>query len=283
MKKNNTFKIIISILIILLILVLIYGGINGWFNNLINYNTNNQYVNYLNNQTQTDTSCVLTLSKLQACVNENVTMTFKDGKNAACRLFFKYNNNDWKPLIDVHLNSNGLHYLTRSAQYSGLYIFAAVCLKEDSTICTTNRVNINIIDCGNDTNDSNNNNEDNYIDCKLIKNPTSQASCNSGYCGTGSNMACVYFSPTLVTTARCDCVEQEQQTQPSCSDTDGGENIYEKGTCSDGSVVITDNCMAVGYESYLNENWCYDGTCWGASTKCPGGYICLDGRCTPGI
>jgi len=61
-----------------------------------------------------------------------------------------------------------------------------------------------------------------------------------------------------------------------CTDTDNGkDDIYTKGTCNDGTR-ITDSCAST---YYVNENWCENNHCMGASIQCPANYVCSDGKC----
>ncbi len=62
-----------------------------------------------------------------------------------------------------------------------------------------------------------------------------------------------------------------------CTDTDGGENIYEKGTCETGSQTLSDHCNSDGT---LTEKYCDDnGEIKAETVECPEGYECSDGMC----
>jgi hypothetical protein len=61
-----------------------------------------------------------------------------------------------------------------------------------------------------------------------------------------------------------------------CYDSDGGIDIYKWGACTGTQPTIIDSCHD---QYYVNENWCQDGTCIGASMRCPDGYHCWEGAC----
>lgn len=61
-----------------------------------------------------------------------------------------------------------------------------------------------------------------------------------------------------------------------CTDTDGGMDIYNAGTCTGSGGSVTDDCAS---QTYVNENWCQGEICWGASMLCPTGYHCWEGEC----
>lgn len=68
-----------------------------------------------------------------------------------------------------------------------------------------------------------------------------------------------------------------------CTDTDGGQSnqIYIKGTCTDFGGSVTDSCVeSIVGNLYVNENWCENHACMGASVKCPSG-LCINGACMP--
>jgi hypothetical protein len=61
-----------------------------------------------------------------------------------------------------------------------------------------------------------------------------------------------------------------------CTDTDSGNDIFHYGVCTDDTHSIQDNCQ---FSNMVNENWCQDGVCMGASVYCPEGYHCWEGAC----
>lgn len=82
-------------------------------------------------------------------------------------------------------------------------------------------------------------------------------------------------SPILM----CCCGTMEEEEDP-CTDTDGGNDIYLKGTCSDteggGS---TDVCPIGAWTQFVSEAYCGEEDCLGVSTSCPTDYLCYDGAC----
>ncbi len=61
-----------------------------------------------------------------------------------------------------------------------------------------------------------------------------------------------------------------------CVDSDGGWNIFEKGTCKKGDSSLSDHCNADGT---LTEKYCVNGGIEWNSTACPEGYECVDAAC----
>ncbi|MCK5022700.1 MAG: hypothetical protein KAS04_00870, partial [Candidatus Aenigmarchaeota archaeon] len=71
------------------------------------------------------------------------------------------------------------------------------------------------------------------------------------------------------------CLQNE--TNQTCIDSDGGINLYEKGTATRGSQVLSDHCNSDGT---LTEKYCADdGTIKWDSHNCPGEYYCYDAEC----
>jgi hypothetical protein len=63
-----------------------------------------------------------------------------------------------------------------------------------------------------------------------------------------------------------------------CTDSDGGLNYYERGTCSYGSEGMSDGCIVGGdHDGWLREVSCGSGGCEMHDYKCP--YECQDGKC----
>jgi len=108
------------------------------------------------------------------------------------------------------------------------------------------------------------------IVCAGIWNP-SISFCAAGICNNADE-ECVYHPDTLFSPDYCSCEVVE-----TCTDTDGGQDVLVKGTCTDADASVTDYCSTT---SYVAETWCAeDGTCWGASMPCPAGTTCIDGEC----
>jgi len=70
---------------------------------------------------------------------------------------------------------------------------------------------------------------------------------------------------------------------PTCSETDGGNNVNVKGRCTDNTHgTQTDACIALDSPPYtlqLYEYNCVSGTCQTSVTSCPSSYTCQDGKC----
>jgi len=72
----------------------------------------------------------------------------------------------------------------------------------------------------------------------------------------------------------------EESSEPTCADTDGGDNIYVFGTCTDNEgTVDSDECPQGDGTEYISEAYCLDGGCYGLSKPCPDEYWCWAGEC----
>jgi hypothetical protein len=91
-----------------------------------------------------------------------------------------------------------------------------------------------------------------------------------------SEMNCKISNDAVLTVEACDGVPPDGVPPEECTDTDGGNDIYEAGVCTDNTHSNIDNCQS---QTYVNENWCSNGECMGASMLCPTGYHCWDGEC----
>ena len=66
-----------------------------------------------------------------------------------------------------------------------------------------------------------------------------------------------------------------------CLDSDGGINVYVKGTCTDAGGSYDDACIeSAGLSTSVNELFCQSGECYWQENSCPGEMICIDGACT---
>jgi hypothetical protein len=66
------------------------------------------------------------------------------------------------------------------------------------------------------------------------------------------------------------------ETNKTCTDSDGGYDIYERGTAVSGSQKLTDHCNSDGT---LTEKFCAGGEIKGESVECPDGHVCDGGKC----
>lgn len=72
---------------------------------------------------------------------------------------------------------------------------------------------------------------------------------------------------------------EEKEEPPACTDTDGN-NIWAKGTCTDADSSTTDKCPQGDFTKWVNEEWCENNICMGASFDCSlDAANCYDGRC----
>ncbi|MEM4598631.1 MAG: hypothetical protein QW400_02980 [Candidatus Diapherotrites archaeon] len=72
----------------------------------------------------------------------------------------------------------------------------------------------------------------------------------------------------------------EAKPSSNCSDSDGGRNVYEKGTVNENGKLSTDHCSCGG--SKVVEYFCSGGMTAVSEEYCPTGYTCKDGACVQG-
>ncbi len=103
------------------------------------------------------------------------------------------------------------------------------------------------------------------------------AGLNEGYCaedGTAKTAAfiCMYGCENGA------CIEEPPT--PTCTDTDGGLNYYEKGYATNGAIIQSDICKEMPGANLI-EGFCEDGVPKGMPYMCPNG--CSDGACIEDI
>ena len=84
----------------------------------------------------------------------------------------------------------------------------------------------------------------------------------------------LYTSVTCISGEACQegvCVESD------CSDTDGGQDMFEKGTVRADSVVYIDSCASGGT---VKEYYCSGGEAKYAILPCPTDYYCINSKCS---
>jgi len=96
--------------------------------------------------------------------------------------------------------------------------------------------------------------------------------------GLGKVVAEDFFEESLLC-CEWDCSDEVAD----CADTDGGSNIWIKGSCTDENGVDTDRCSTgVDFTDFVDESWCEGDMCVGASFSCFNeGATCYDGMCVP--
>jgi len=63
-----------------------------------------------------------------------------------------------------------------------------------------------------------------------------------------------------------------------CYETDGGNNVYEKGTCENRDGIQEDSCIGE-MPGWITEVWCSGDNILGASIQCPNQGYCENGEC----
>lgn len=142
-------------ILLLIITILLVGGF-GWFIYFAEtgglkgmFNLNNTYLppDDSDKLEQTPTGeCSISFDKSTVCVGDLVTGTLKNGKNALCRIAFKYNYGDWLLYGDVNTNSDGEITISDSPDTGGTYLFASICF-DDNGVCRTNDAIVNVEEC----------------------------------------------------------------------------------------------------------------------------------------
>jgi hypothetical protein len=196
----------------------------------------------------------ISFSKTTLCVGDTVT-GFIDSNiaNGFCRIFID-TGTGWKTDSDVALDSNGDYSEARTVRTVGAVTLMAICSDAElKTFARRNLVTLTIEMCANPSSC-----------CKYM----TTYDCFMNVCPVGWNTIEVYSTDEQCH-ANCHATSQ-------CTDTDGGNDIYNYGVCSDATHSIQDNCQS---QTIVNENWCANGVCMGASLYCPTGYHCWDGAC----
>lgn len=230
MKKNfNWFQLITVLSVLALVGVLIYGGMNNWFGV---YLSSNPTVTLNPEIEESSYSVVLNLNPQPICVGEDSTGSISSNmNNAVCTIYVNVDASGWEFYKNIVLDTNGNYEETQTLSTAGMILFRAVCYL-DGKYKVSNTVTLNAEVCpdgdvdfceNNDTigvycNDLNVCVEARMVcppctscvgrvcmqqPCSTIVNPTSQAMCDQGYCGTGS---CAFVPADIVNPAKCLCV-----------------------------------------------------------------------------
>ena len=105
----------------------------------------------------------------------------------------------------------------------------------------------------------------------------------SNYC-VGSDLYVIYSncSSSFVLSCANGCNNSTNYCNNTCTDSDGGNNIYVKGTASTGSSTATDFCYST---NSVTEYYCSSQTATALTSLtyvCPIGYSCVTGACVQG-
>lgn len=254
------------------------------------YVTNTTIIQRLQQPTDTDPSCSVTLSKNIACTGEEVTATITDGAGEQCLLFFNYEREGWEYIGPVTLNPYGILTLTRAQEIAGEYQFGVIC--GDCVKLTT----LYVRPCDDDSDDDG---EDDGGDDLVYT------------CGQGSDVdkcygTCPSDYPVCApvefnTYDACVCLnegsmmvhpdwkpggiyhnpqeEDEEAPPPACSDTDG-LNPFTVGYVTYDGHTYPDVCHA-GWPFSVDEYRCVDDKMLKSEIQCPND-DCSGGKCQSG-
>ncbi|MEM4663157.1 MAG: hypothetical protein QXM75_03995 [Candidatus Diapherotrites archaeon] len=73
------------------------------------------------------------------------------------------------------------------------------------------------------------------------------------------------------------CLQGSSTPTPTCSDTDNGKDIFNRGTVTTSNQQFSDYCEPSG--TLITEYYCQDNQVKHETISCPPGYSCLNGRC----
>lgn len=281
LQENQT---LIGLIIIAIILWKM--GESGMFSKTATYNienvegdtiTNQETINQLENPTPGDL-CTIDCVPNNINLGQSSTCTLRDGINANCLIYFRYNSGDWKYLATVTTDSGGIYRETRTPGYAGYYEFAAIC--DD---CVTNKETVIVNTPTDDSDDDSSSEDTSYYTCGL------SSWCYAGTCPPG------YFCEKIdsLYATWCACINNNGEVHPEwkpdgdnynpieCSDSDNGYTIFTRGTCTDGTGTYEDYCYdnEIG-DKVLWEYTCVDNKCVGQKVNCP--YMnsaCGEGAC----
>ena len=239
------------------------------------------------NDLTSSSSCTLASDKVIACVDEFILFTLINGENARCVTGGNKNMGGWVLLETYVLNNAGRYSRSQNFNEASNWQLAAVCQEKDGSLCRTNTLNIEIINCD-DSGDEESGGEDySSYSCGL------SSWCYAGTCPTG--WACEQV--TSLTATWCACISGSEvhpywkpdgdgYNPSTCSDTDTGQSldpIYIKGTCTDKyGYSFIDYCETteIGGKRLVEYSCSSDGYCIETKIYCP--YMtdaCTDGAC----
>jgi len=160
-KKNNLWVALALFLGLLLIAgAIFHGAKQGWFQSSVNVITNSSTVNMLENPNPSQINpsrCQLYLSDNEICLGDNVTGEIKDGANNLCWVYAS--DGTWRKVWEGYTNAQGLISETHTINILGHFNFRAICDMNDNLVpdvgdCVTNGVELDVIPCPDDGDDS---------------------------------------------------------------------------------------------------------------------------------
>lgn len=288
-KQQNNSNLLMWIV---LIIVLIYGGKNGWFNfsfSLVNQGGGSDapQTPLPDKVTPTPVSYNLRIdvSPSSICTGDLITGTITSNiYNGVCSIFSN-TGAGYTLLTNANLNANGGYSQSSVISSAGTSTLVAVCCDANNNCKLSNTVTFTsrVCDCV-DTDGQDNlkpgwvtSGGFNYYDDCAGNWAVTEYYCNNGVV-TSKVMAC---NPGYICyeTRSGDYCKPTTTPPAICTDTDGGNILTLKGTCTDADSSTTDLCPIGNFNSAISEGWCQDNVCIGASTYCPSGTTCYNGAC----
>lgn len=212
------------------------------------------------------------------CVGEETTGEIETNiPNGLCSIFFNANGNGWFVYKNIQLSSKGKYTEEKEINAAGYAMFRIICcdLEKNCKISDSARVDVDVceepVDCSKvceDYDHHENLNETEDDDCESY----AYSKCADGFQNALATDECCCWT--------CNEQEEEEENDTGCTDTDGGNNLLVKGTCTAGAFSATDSCP-VDLGPWINENFCGGwGGCSGVSAKCyDGAGFCHNGMC----
>ncbi len=205
----------------------------------------------------------ISFSDSTVCVGESVTGYVDTNiPNGICRLWFDAGAG-WKYDSDVALDANGDYVESRTPSMPGYVTYFGVCCDLEGNCKMSNTISLTIEACP----------YENWKCCMISR---TQFSCIQNMCPNGITPIKSFGS---LASCQADC-KAPVIPPPTCSDSDGGDDVWVKGTCTDSSGSTTDVCPTGDFSEYISEAYCIGSTCGGLSSSCyDRSATCYGGRC----
>lgn len=168
------------------------------------------------------------------------------------------------PFANINLDAFGNYEETVTISTVGQAIFKAACCDAFGKCRVSNAATLTVEACGKP-----------YVCCLISK---TQYSCVPGSICPGGISPIKQYGSFADCNANC----KAPVIPPPCSDTDGGDDVWNYGECTDSDGTTADICPLGNFEDFVSEAYCSGGVCAGASYSCNAlGASCYNGECIP--